>query len=462
MSMQITKDQVDELNAIIKINITPEDYKPKVDAVIKKYQKTANVPGFRPGMVPAGMIKKMYGKSVLVEELNNLLSETLGKYIYDNKIDVIGNPLPKKTETEQVFEEGNNFEFLYEVGIAPDIEVKFPASKIPYYLVKIDEQMVENDINDLRRRYGKFSNPETSEETHILYGEFNELDAEGNVKEGGNKTTTTLSIEMIKDVQERKPFIGLKKGDTVNFNPISVLKNEAEVSAMLRVDKDSPALHADYQFTVMTINQVEKAELNQEFFDKIYGEGVVKSEDEFKAKVREGIASYFERESDRKLKKDLRHAFLEEMNIPLPDEFLKRMLKANQERKERMLDESAFEHEYYHVSEDLRLDLINSKIAKTNSLEITDEEVVNVAKQMLRQQFASYGVYDMEASKLDDMVARYLDEGNNREKIERGVLDQKVFEFVKPQLKLNIEELPYEEFVKKLNEKTEHELEHHH
>ncbi len=460
--MNISKEQLDPLNAILKINITPEDYKPKVDVVIKKYQKTANVPGFRPGMVPTGVIKKMYGKAVLVEELNNLLSETLGKYIFDNKIDVIGNPLPKKSDAEQTFEDGQNFEFLYELGIAPDFEIKLPKSKIPYSLVKIDEKMVENDISDLRRRYGKFSNPETSDEKNILYGEFNELDAEGNIKEGGNQTTTTVSIEMIKDAEARKPFIGLKKEDTVNFNPLKTLKNETEVSAMLRVDKDSPALQSDYRFTVMTINQVEKAEMNQDFFDKIYGEGAVKSEEEFKEKVRSGIVTYFERESDRKLKKDLRQALLESMDIPLPDDFLKRMLKANQDKKEKVMDEHAFEHEYHHVAEDLRLDLINSKIAKTNSLEISEEEVINVAKQVLRQQFTNYGVYDIEAAKLDDLVTRYLTEQNNREKIERSILDQKVFDFVKPQLKLDVEELPYEDFVKKLNEKTEHELEHHH
>ncbi len=459
--MDITKEQIDALNAVVKIHITPEDYKPRVDAVIKKYQKTANIPGFRAGMVPAGVIKKMYGKSVLVEELNSLLSETLGKYIYDNKIDVIGNPLPKKSEKEQVFEEGQNFEFLYELGIAPEVEITFPKDKIPYYLVKIDEKMVESDISDLRRRYGKFSNPEVSDERNILYGEFNELDAEGNIKEGGNKTTTTISIEMIKEVNERKPFIGLKKSDTVNFNPLNVFKNETEVAAMLKVEKDSPALQSDYRFTVMTINKIEKAELNQEFYDKIYGEGVVKTEDEFREKIRAGIASYFERESDRKLKKDIRHKMLEELNVPLPDDFLKRMLKASQD-KDKALDDHAFEHEYMHLSEDLRWNLINGKIAKSNSLEISEEEVTTVAKQVLHQQFANYGVYDMDPAKLDDLAKRYLAEENNRERIERSILDQKVFDFVKPQLKLDVTELPYEELVKKLNEKTEHELEHHH
>lgn len=458
--MNITKENIDALNAVVKINLTPEDYKPRVDKVIKKYQKTANIPGFRAGMVPAGVIKKMYGKAVLVDELNNLLSETLGTYIYENKINVIGNPLPKKSDKEQIFEEGQNFEFLYEVGIAPDVEIKFPKTKIPYYLVKIDEKMVNDDMDDLRRRYGKFSNPETSEETNILYGEFNELDAEGNLKEGGNKTTTSLTIALIKEVHDRKPFIGLKKNDFVNFNPMQAFKNETEVSAMLRIEKDSPSLHSDYRFTVMTINQIEKAELNQEFFDKVYGEGTVKTEEEFREKIRAGIASYFERESDRKLKKDIRNTMLEELNIPLPDDFLKRMLKANME-KEKQLNDHEFEHEYFHLSEELRWNLINDKIAKTNNLDVTEEDVTTAAKLVLHQQFVNYGIYDMDAAKLDDMAMRYLAEEKNRDRIERGILDQKVFDFVKPQLKLDVTELPYEELVKKLSEKTEHELEHH-
>ena len=460
--MNITKEQKDNLNAIIRIHLTPEDYKPRVDSVIRKYQKTANIPGFRPGMVPAGMIKKMYGKSVLVEELNTLLSETLGKYIFDNKIDVIGNPLPAKNEMEQVFEEGKDFEFLYEVGIAPVVDIHYPKNKIPYYLVKIDEKMVENDISDLRRRYGKFSNPEISVESNILYGEFNELDDERNLKEGGSKTTTSLSIELVKDVHERKRFIGLKKGETVDFNPMKTFNNETEVSAMLRVDKESPALVADYRFTVMTINQVEKAELNQEFFDKIYGEGVVTSVDQFNEKIREGIATYFARESDRKLKKDIRQVMQDELNVPLPDDFLKRMMKALSEKKEKEMDESTFEHEYFHLAEDLRWNLINNKIAKENSLEIAEEEVTTVAKQVLRQQFINYGVYDLQADKLEDLTKRYLTEENNRERIERNILDQKVFDYIKPQLKLDVHELPYDDFIKKLSEKTEHELEHHH
>lgn len=457
--MNISKHQISDLNAIITIEVTPADYQDRVNKLIKQYQKTAKVPGFRPGHVPAGMVRKMFGKSLLVDELNQLLSESLGKYIYDEKLEVIGSPLPRKRDEEQVFEEGRNFVFDYEIGIAPSFEVKVPSDKIPYYLIKVDEKMVDEDVNDLRRRYGKFSNPETSDESTIFYGEFAELDSDGAVKEGGNKTSTTLSVEMIRDVQKRAPFLGLKKGDTVTFNPMDTFGTETEVAAMLKVDKSSEAMQSNYQFTVMTVNKIEKAELNQEFFDKIYGEGSVTSEAELREKIRQGILSYFEKESDRKLKKDLRLRMIEENSIELPDEFLKRMVKANSEKE---IDEHEFDHEYYHLAEDLRWNLIQNKIAEAQSLKVEDNEIMDVARQMVRQQFAQYGMMDPEQEKLEEITANYIRSENNAERISRIIKEDKVFHYLKGQLRLDVAELPYSDFMAKLNEKTEHELQHHH
>ncbi|MBL0104882.1 MAG: hypothetical protein IPP51_14655 [Bacteroidetes bacterium] len=319
--------------------------------------------------------------------------------------------------------------------------------------------MVEDDINDIRRRYGKFSNPESAEETSILYGEFNELDEAGALKEGGNKTTTTISIELITDVAKRKPFLGLKKGDVVDFNPMETFRSEAEISSMLRVDKDSPAMKSSYRFTVMTVNKVEKADLNQELFDKLFGEGIVTTEDDFRTKIREGIASYFEKESDKKFRKDIRNLFLEQIAVPLPDEFLKRMLKANQEKE---MDDHTFDHEYYHLSEDLRWNLIQNKLAEANSIAVEREEVLEVSRQMIRQQFSQYGVPAPESEKLEELSNNYLQEENNAERVERIIRENKIFDVLKKEVKLDIHEMPYQDFVAKLNEQTQHETEHHH
>ena len=457
--MNISKRQNGELNAIITIEVKPEDYQPRVDKTIKNYTKTANIPGFRPGHVPAGIIKKRLGKEVLVEELNRILGEELMNYLRENKIDVLGSPLPVEANEQFTFEEGKNFSFDYEIGIAPVVNVVLPSGKNQYFIIKVDDKMVEDDINEMRRRYGKFSNPEVAENTSVLYGEFTELNEAGEIKEGGNTTTTTLSIEMIKDESEQNKFIGSKKDDVIRFNPLKVLKNETEVSAMLKIQKDSSSLSSDYNYQIKTVNKIEKADLNQEFFDKAFGEGVVSNEDEFRAKIREGISSYFEKESDKKFEKDVRNIFLEENKLQLPDDFLKRMLKARQEKETEKHD---IDHEYYHLAEGLKWDLIQNKIALDQSLIVTDTEITDAARIMISRQFVQYGVAPPENDKLDELAKNYLDKDENQERLSRSILSQKVFLYLKQNLKLNTIELPYEEFIEKLNEKNAHEREHHH
>ncbi|XQP83089.1 MAG: trigger factor [Candidatus Pollutiaquabacter aromativorans] len=458
--MQISQEQQSELLTVLKIRLQPEDYQNRVKDILKRYQKSAQIPGFRPGHVPAGLIKKQYGQPVLLDELNKLVSESISNYVFEQKLEVIGSPMPKNGLDQQTLEDGNTFEFSYEVGLAPKFSVQIADSgKIPYYLVKVDEKMINDDADDLRRRYGKFSNPEKSEENSILYGEFNELDEAGNVKEGGNKTTTTLSIERIPQANDRKPFIGLAKGDTIDFHPMTVIGNDTEVAAMLRLEKQSPAMQSNYRLTVMTISRIELADLNQEFFDKIYGEGNVTSEEEFRAKIREGILAYFERESDRKMRKDLRNELLNQNNLPLPDDFLKRMLKANAEKP---MADSEFDHQYYHLAEDLRWNLMVTKLATDQGFDVTEDELKELARGLVRQQFAQYGYYDIDDAKLEEVSERYLNEDGNRERLDRSIRENKVFAHLKGVVKLDMIELPYQEYVARLQEKTQHELEHHH
>ena len=457
--MQISQEQQSELLTVLKIRLQPEDYQNRVKDILKRYQKSAQIPGFRPGHVPAGLIKKQYGQPVLLDELNKLVSESISNYVFEQKLEVIGSPMPKNGLDQQTLEDGNTFEFSYEVGLAPKFSVQLPSGKIPYYLVKVDEKMINDDADDLRRRYGKFSNPEKSEENSILYGEFNELDEAGNVKEGGNKTTTTLSIERIPQANDRKPFIGLAKGDTIDFHPMTVIGNDTEVAAMLRLEKQSPAMQSNYRLTVMTISRIELADLNQEFFDKIYGEGNVTNEEEFRAKIREGILAYFERESDRKMRKDLRNELLNQNNLPLPDDFLKRMLKANAEKP---MADSEFDHQYYHLAEDLRWNLMVTKLATDQGFDVTEDELKELARGLVRQQFAQYGYYEIDDAKLEEVSERYLNEDGNRERLDRSIRENKVFAHLKGVVKLDMIELPYQEYVARLQEKTQHELEHHH
>lgn len=460
--MQITKELVDNLNAVIKIELQPQDYQGRVDEVIKKYQKTAQIPGFRSGKVPSGVIRKMYGKTILAEELNKLLSDSLGKYIYENQLEILGSPLPKtESNDQQVFEEGKSFQFFYECGLAPAFDVELSEKdKLDFFKVVVEDKMVEDELTDLRRRYGKFSNPETSDETNILYGEFVELDESGEPKTEGNKTTTTLVIEMIKSDTYRKKFMGLKIGDTVDFNPLGAIGHKPEVAAMLKLEKGDDRINSNYRFTVKTINQIDKAELNQDFFDKLFGKDVVKSEEELRQKIKENIENHFEKDSNRKLKKDLKNYLLEKLDIPLPDDFLKRMLQATQQ--ENIPSGHEFEHQYYHLAEDLRWDLVKNKLAKSYAIEVNGDELLEAAKQLARQQFAQYGYYDMNDQKLTEMANRFLSENGGAEKLERSLLEEKVFVQARQKVKLKTRELPYADFVEKLSEKTAHETEHHH
>lgn len=457
--MNISKRQNGELNAIITIEVKPEDYQPKVDEIIKSYRKTATIPGFRPGHVPAGIIKKKFGKEVLVEELNKILGEELYNYLRENKIEVLGSPIPVQKTDELIIEEGKEYSFDYEIGLAPVFEVKMPKNSIPFYRVKVDEKMIEEDLNDIRRRYGKFSNPEVAEESSVLYGEFEEVDENGNPKEGANKTTTTLSIEMLRDENEKKKFVGAKKDDVIRFNPMKATQNQTEVAAMLRVEKDNEALHSDYNYTIKTVNKIEKAELNQELFDKVLGEGAASSEEEFKNKIKEGIASFFEKDSDRKFKTELRDVFLEENNFSLPDDFLKRMLKTRQEKQ---ITDQEFDHEYFHLAEDLKWNLIQEKISSQQSFTIAADDIKNAARLLISQQFAQYGMPPPEDDKMEEMVMGYLNKDDNEERLQRILIGQKVFDYLKQAVSLNVIEMPYAEFVEKMKEKTQHEMEHHH
>lgn len=451
--MQITKENKSALSAIVTLKVEPTDYQDRVAKTLKKYAKSANIPGFRPGMAPMGHIKKLYGKSVLAEELNTLLQEKLQSYINEEKIDVLGVPLPLSTDV-QSFEDGSNFEFLYELGLAPTIAPDLKAiSKTPYYMVNIDDKMVQQDVDDLRRRYGKFSNPEVIENDSIIYGTFTEVDQQGIKIEGGHSTTTTLAIEFVKSDSDRALFIGKNKDATIIFNPMKAINNETEVAAMLKSEKGQVNLQSDYELVIKTINKVEKATLDQEFFDKIYGPGVVSTEAEFYGKVKEGITNYFERESDRRLKKDLKAKMISELSIPLPDDFLKRMLKAQMKKE---VDDATFEHDYLHESEDLKWRLIIDKLAADHSFNVANEEVDEAARGMLLSQFSQYGGFNLEEDKLNEYTRKYLQEGRNYERIAHSILENKVFEVIKKEISLDIITQQYEEYISTMNAGEKH------
>lgn len=447
--MEIVRENINEQSALLRIKLSPADYQKDVDTAINKYRKQAVVPGFRAGHVPAGMIKKMYGKTFLADELNRIVSNSVNSYIRDNNLQVLGDPLPKENGMQN-FEAPSDFEFLFEIGLAPQINISLPLkTAVDYYEIAVDDTRAESYIDDLRRRHGKFSNPEASDVKCILYGELSELDETGNEKEGGIKNQTTLAIDLVKDEEIKKKLIGIKKDDVIVFSPMKAMQDATEVGYMLKLEKEKAAeLKSDFSYKITSINYVEKADLNQEFFDKAFGKDVVTSEEQFNERVRADIAAAFANESRHKFDHDMQDVLLHEANIALPDDFLKRWI---QTANEKPLTPEEIERDYPHYSREMKLKLIENKIANENHIEVSQAEMENYARQLILQQFSGYS-QQLSEELIADFAKRYLEKKENESKATDGVKSQKVFELLNQNANKNVKQVTYEEFAKIVRE----------
>src|SRR6185436_597944 len=413
--MEITKESIGELNEIVSIQLTPEDYKDKVDASIKKTKKGMSVPGFRPGHVPEGMVRKMYGKAILADELNKIVSSSLNNFLKENKINILGHPLPVKengSADKNNWENPSDFEFKFELGLAPQFKLSLPPDYIfPYYEIQVDDSKVDEYVSDVRRRYGKHSQPESSDETCVLYASFTEVNADNTPVENGIATKTTLAIDLVKDESIKKSLVGLKKDDTVVIDVVKAMNNETEVSHMLNIPKEKVAeIKNNFELKIISVNKVENAELNPELFDKVYGKDAVKNENEFREKLRAEISSVFAVDSDRKLHHDIQDQLLHQFKISLPDNFLKRWLV---DANEKPITPEQVEEEYGSYSRGMKWKLIESSIIRENSIKITNEEIKNFSKQMIVNQFAQYGSSYLTDEMIGDMTKRYLSKEEN-------------------------------------------------
>ncbi len=440
--MNITKEDVTQLNSLIRIKLTPSDYKNDVDTAIKKFRKSATMPGFRAGHVPEGMIRKMYGKSFLADELNRIVSKSLHEYLKENNLMVLGDPLPKDTEHTNNFENPSDFEFLFEIGLAPAINFDVASiAAVDYYEIEVDDKRVETYIDDLRTKHGKFANPEQAEESSILYGELAELDENGNVKEGGITSTTTLSVELVKDADTRKKLIGIKKDDTVVFNPNKAMQDVTEVAYMLRIDKDkAEKLTSDFQYKILSVNKVEKADINQELFDKVFGENTVTTEQDFRERVKADIAAMFRHESIHKFNHDTEDAILKQMNLSLPDEFLKKWIMTMNEKP---ITTEQLEKEYPSYSREMQWRMIENEIATKQNIKVEQEDLKQYAASVIMQQF---GQYSLGAEMIEDFANRYLQKQENVSKAAEAVKSKKVFDYLNQMVPKNVKNVTYDEF----------------
>ncbi|WP_395802219.1 trigger factor [Daejeonella sp.] len=445
--MNITQDKIDNLNSVLTVKINPEDYKERVEKAVKAQAKKAKLPGFRPGMVPAAHIKKMYGKSILVDEVNNILNDTLSNYISENKLEVLGQPLPKIDDSKDYnWDYNDNFEFVYELGLAPEFNLEFTSKdKLTYYQVKVDPETLASRITNLRKSYGKMSNPDVSADDDVLYSDLKQLAADGSVFEGGITATSAIRLDQVTDSKIKKSLIGLKKEDVLEIDIQKAFDgNLTIISKVLNIEEeDAHDLKSKFQLTVKNINRLEEGDLNQEFFDKLFGADVVKSEDEFKEKIREELESMMVQNADQKLQGDMLQFGLDKTKLSLPDDFLKRWLKATNEK----LSDEELEKGYDDFARNLRWTLIENKIIKDNKLEIKYEEVFAAAKNRLDSQFRMYSPQPLSEEQLGQYTAQFLQNKENANRIFEEVKGQHVFEYLKGVVTLDKKDIQYNKFL---------------
>ncbi len=446
--MNISQEKTGNLSAIVKININPEDYQPRVDKAIKDHAKKAKIPGFRPGMVPPSHIKKMYGKSILVDEINNLLSDTLNKYIDEEKLQVLGQPLPKTDEHRHYnWDFTDDFEFDYELGLAPDFNADFSTDdKLTQYVIKVDEEVLAERIKNLRKGYGKMTNPDVSAEDDVLYSELVQLSPDGSVFEDGISNTTSVRLDQIKDEAIKASLTGLKKGDELTLDIQKAFNNDAaKVAGLLKIDEVTAAdLKSNFRLTVKNVNRLEESDLNQEFFDKLFGEGEVTTEEEFRQRITGEIEAMMAQDSDRKLQEDIYKYTLDKVQFDLPNDFLKRWLQSNDQK----MTAEDLEGGYNEFAQNLKWTLIVNKIITDHKIEVAYEDVFETAKFRLGQQFRMYSQLPLSEEQLGQYTVQYLQNKENANKIFDEVKALKVFSYIKSVVTLEPKEITYTEFQK--------------
>ena len=444
--MNISKENIDSLNAVVKIELTAADYQTQVNAKLANYRKTTDMPGFRKGKVPMGVINKRYAIPVKVEEINKMLSDSLTKYIIQEKLDILGNPLPKDGFHIN-WEKQEDFTFEYEVGLAPVFEVKLSKkNKLDYYVIKADEAMIDKYAVDIAKRYGKMSSPEKVEEKDLVYGTFLELDEEGKEIETGLSNQASISLETLKTKKLQAEFIGSSKGKIITIDPNKSFVKDTDVASLLGVEKEAfEAITSKFSFTINNISRMAPAELNAALFDKMYGEGTIKTEKEFRAKIANEAEAMFVAESDRKFQNDSVEYLLEKTVFELPEEFLKKWMQTVSETP---ITLSEVEDQFVGYKTSLRWQIIENRIAKENKLGVTREEAIAETKKMIGAQMAQYGQALPEEEMLEQYANQILANKEEEKKIYDRAFASKMTAFFKESFNMNEKEISYKEFMK--------------
>lgn len=450
--MKITQSKTNDLIAVLTVDIKGEDYIEKVDKSLKKYRKEAQIPGFRKGKIPMEIINKKYRKSVVVEEVNKLLQNELYKYINSEKLKVLGSPIPIDNKSID-WEANKDFNFKYEIGLAPEFDLNINSKdKLSYYKIKADKKIVNNYCIDIAKKYGKMSNPELSIDGDLVYCSIEQLDENAKIMKNGIRNDATVAMHYISDPKTKKKFIGLKKGDMLTINVVNTFTNHSDLAAMLNVKQaDIHNLTSkEFLFTVKNINRLEPAELNLELFDKVYGVGIVKNEKEFKDKVKTEAEAQFEVESDRMLKNDIVTYLINKLNLKLPNEFLKKWLIQTSEQPITM---ELLEKEYDMYAKSLQWQLIENKVLEKYKINVSQEDVLSHAKDLIKIQMRQYGQPEGDDKQLSDIAKNILKNKDERKKLHHKLIDERTMSVYKQNFKLNEKSISYDDFIKLASEK---------
>ncbi|MEY5042126.1 MAG: hypothetical protein RLZZ414_1685 [Bacteroidota bacterium] len=444
--MSVTQQNVNDLNAILKVKVNEQEYQPLVESALKQAQKSVSLKGFRPGKVPFGMVKKLYGTSVKVEQINKLIDKKISDYIISNKINVLGQPLPKINDEVYNFETQSEFEFEFEIGVAPEINVKLDkAIKLTKYNVVPDAEMIGNYIEELRSRYGKVEEVEDVQDKDMITANLTELNDDQSVKEGGINQTINFFMPRISNSDAKAKLVGLKKGDKVVVNAKTLTDSITDSARTLGLTAEQLENASDnFEITIQSSSRMGLADLNQELFDKVFGEGNVKNEEEFNTKIQEDAVKFLKGHGANKFKNDLIDLLVDTVKFDLPNEFLRKWLVAASEGK---TSQEEVQKDYDKYAKTFRWQLIEGAIVKDTKIDVSYEEIKNKAKELISENFAQYGQL-VDDAQLETYAANVLKKQEEARRLQDEIFLDKVANYALENISVEEKEITIEEFTK--------------
>jgi len=445
--MNVIRQEVNALNGLLTVEIESNDYAQKVKNSLEKYRKTAKIPGFRPGHIPFAIVEKRFGKAVLAEELNTIANDGVYAFIRDNKLEILGNPIPSANhELEGSFDNPGTFKFTFEIGMSPSFDYQTVLKKgIEYNTVRVDDKLVNQQIEDIQRRYGKMSSVETVGEKDLVVGTFSEINSDGTIKEGGISHSTTLSMEFIENKAGTEILLNKKKDEVVSIDPKTVSKDDADLASMLGLTIETlPSSETAFQFAITDIKRMELAALNDELFGKLFQDGDIKDEQVLRTRVQQDLEKMFERDADRLMTRKVYDSLMADVQIEFPEAFLKRWIKVSATSP---IADDEIEKEFESYLKSLKWQLIQTKIFKDSDTKLVYEEVLAFTKGLIASNYAQYGIPAPEDKELEASARELLSKKEQANNIYDQLAEEKLTQFFKTNASLKMKPLSYDDFV---------------